>query len=84
MQSSFLKPLPKVENDSLALPQPPPQKPEVDYRVQFLDVENPLGLKELSYKKIYQVWKLLVLNGEIVEVVGLMSSALVDTRYLYN
>jgi hypothetical protein len=56
----------------------------VEYVVQLLPVENPLGLKALQYQRIYQVWKVLMVQGQVVQVLALLSSSVVDERYIYN
>jgi hypothetical protein len=56
----------------------------VDYVLHVIAVDNPLGLKALQHQTIYQVWKVLVAHGEVVQVLGLMSSSLMDERYRIN
>jgi hypothetical protein len=56
----------------------------VDYVVQVVPVDNPLGLKALQHQGTYQVWKVLVAHGQVVQVLELLSSSLVDVRYLNN
>jgi hypothetical protein len=61
------------------------QPSAVDYVVRVSPVDNPLGLKELEHQRIQHVWKVMVdQDGDIVQVMGLVSTTLIDTRYLVN
>jgi hypothetical protein len=58
---------------------------EIDYVVQVSPVANPLGLKALQHQRIYQVWKVLVDHERhVVQVLQLMSSSVMDERYIVN
>jgi hypothetical protein len=66
-------------------PQPETLPPAVvDFVVQVFSVDNPLGLKALEHQGIYQVLKVLVADGEVVQILAVLSSSRVDVRYLVN
>jgi hypothetical protein len=76
------------QNDGSAnLPSPQPQNIQpavVDYVADLLPVDNPHGLKALEHQRIFRVWKVLVdQNGQVLQVLELLSSSVVDVRYLY-
>ncbi len=58
------------------------QPSAVDYVVRVFPVDNPLDLTELRHQRIFQVWKVLVdQNGVILQVMGMISSTVIDTRF---
>jgi len=58
---------------------------EIDYVVRVFPVDNPHDLKALQHQRIYQVWKVLVDHDrQVVQVLQLMSSSIVDERYIVN
>jgi len=66
-------------------PQPETLPPAVaEIVVQVFPVDNPLGLKALEHQGIYRVLKVLVVKGEVVQVLAVLSSSRVDMRYLVN
>jgi hypothetical protein len=66
-------------------PEPATLQPaEVVYAERVLEVENPFGMEALSHQKVFQVWKLLVVDGQVVQNLGLMSSTIMDDRFLLN
>ncbi|MBS1994510.1 MAG: hypothetical protein JSS86_19870 [Cyanobacteria bacterium SZAS LIN-2] len=56
----------------------------VDYVVAFRDVENPLQLQALMHQKMMLVYKVLTIDGEVVQVLSLESCSIIDERYLIN
>jgi hypothetical protein len=60
------------------------QAPHVAYVEHYTDVFNPFGLKELSHKKICQVYCVLVMGGEIIEKLALEGTCVLDERTLNN
>jgi len=56
----------------------------VDFVVQVFPVDNPHGLKALEHQGIYQVLKVLVVDGQVVQILEVLSSSRVDVRYLVN
>jgi hypothetical protein len=58
---------------------------EVDYVVRVFPVDNPLGLKALQHLLTCQVWKVLADHeGQVVQVLQLMSSTVLDQRFIVN
>jgi len=79
-QTIFSFPVTDAANQSqLAL-----QAPHVAYVEHHTDVFNPLGLKELSHKKICQIYSVLVMGGQIIEKLALEGTCILDDRNLIN
>jgi|GEM_PF-4919704 len=57
---------------------------EVDYIIALSDVENPLDLEELRHRKVMYVYKVLHIDGEIVQWISIEGCSIVDDRYLIN
>jgi len=57
---------------------------EVDYVIAMADVDNPHDFKDLRHRKVMYVYKVLHINGEIVQWISLESCSIVDERYLIN
>ena len=70
--------------DSTSQPRPTMQSTFVAYVERYIEIANPEGLKALAHKKICQVYTAVIADGEIVEVLSLEGSCIVDERYLIN
>jgi len=69
----------QAQNSAAALP-----PAEVDYVVAMSDIENPFGIAADKHKKVMYVYKVLSIDGEIVQFLSLEGMSIVDDRYLIN